>query len=210
MTKKKAAISGKRPRSAQAGFLQIRDAARKKQASSPSSLQSGLKQRGVPLRHQLLITILPVVLIPLAIASAVGYQIIHQSSETQVKLQLQDQALLAGEAARDVLENGLKITKMVASNRLVINAARVGSQEAETAKLNQLPIAELEKRFAATKLLEPNQFLNDYLRTTAKTLGIAELFFTERNGFNIAYSNPTSDFVQRDEEWWQKGKSDDQ
>ena len=33
--------------------------------------------------------------------------------------------------------------------------------------------------------------------------GIAEIFFTDRDGFNVAVSNPTSDFVQSDEKWWQ-------
>ena len=32
----------------------------------------------------------------------------------------------------------------------------------------------------------------------------AELFFTDSNGFNVALTNPTSDFIQSDEEWWKR------
>ena len=34
-----------------------------------------------------------------------------------------------------------------------------------------------------------------------------EVFFTDRDGYNVSTSSPTSDFVQRDEEWWQSAWS---
>jgi methyl-accepting chemotaxis protein PixJ len=40
-----------------------------------------------------------------------------------------------------------------------------------------------------------------------KSASLREIFFTDKLGFNTAYSNPTSDFVQSDEEWWQKAKT---
>ena len=165
---------------------------------------------GISLRSQLLMTILPTVLLPLAVASTVGYIVINEGAQGRIKVQMQDQSLLIGKATRELLREAWKTPMMVANNPSVINAARAGSQQAEAANLQQLPIEQLEKRFTATKLLQPNQVLNDYLRRTAKIGGVAELFFTERNGLNIAYSNPTSDFVQRDEKWWQKGKSEGQ
>ncbi|MEE9185320.1 MAG: methyl-accepting chemotaxis protein, partial [Acidimicrobiia bacterium] len=36
----------------------------------------------------------------------------------------------------------------------------------------------------------------------------AEIFFTERNGFNVEATNRTSDFVQSDEVWWQRAMAD--
>ncbi|MGK7875614.1 MAG: methyl-accepting chemotaxis protein [Xenococcaceae cyanobacterium] len=166
------------------------------------------KRSGLSLRRQLFLTIVPTVLVPLVIASLSGYYIIQKRVQKQIKAQLSDQALLTGELTSKLLEDALKIPEMVAANPLVINAARTGSKEAEAVKLNQMPIAQVERQFETTKLLKPNQLLNDYLRRSAKIGGLAELFFTEQNGFNIAYSNPTSDFVQRDERWWQKGKSE--
>ena len=200
--------------------VQVEDLTPRKNSPSPSldplfslkraGKEQKPKQYGITLRRQLLIAILPTVLVPLAIASTVGYKNIQQRAEKRIKLQVQNQSLLVGEATGELLEEALKIPAMVANNPLVINLARASAQKAEAAKLQQLPIEQVEKRFSATKLFQPNQELNDYLQRTAETTGLAELFFTERNGFNIGYSNPTSDFVQRDEQWWQKGKSDSQ
>ena len=168
------------------------------------------KHSSLTLSRRLLITVLPTVLVPLALASTVSYGIFQKRAENQIKGQLQDQALLAGQSAVQLQSDGLKFAEMMASNPLVIDAARAGTQKAEAEQLDQQSVDELEKNFAAAKLLAPNQVLNDYLSKTAKTEGVAELFFTERNGLNIAYSQPTTDFVQDDEEWWQKGKADGQ
>ncbi len=176
----------------------------------PVEKEQKIKGSSTTLRRQLLMTILPTVLVPLGIAAIVGYRVTHQGAEERIKVQMQDQSLLVGEATSELLAQAWKIPAMVADNPLVINAARAATQQAEAAKLHQLSIEQVEKRFSAAKLLQPNQVLNDYLRKTAETGGLAEIFFTERNGFNIAYSNPTSDFIQRDEQWWQKGKSDSQ
>jgi methyl-accepting chemotaxis protein len=159
------------------------------------------------LRQQLLMMVLPTVLVPLAIASTVGYKTVQQDAENRIRVQLQDQSLLTSQVASKILEDAMQLPAMMANNPLVIDAARAGSQQAETEKLDQLPVAQVEKRFTTTKLLKTNQSLNDYLSKVAKTAGLAELFLTDRHGFNIAFSNPTSDFVQSDEQWWQKGKS---
>ena len=45
---------------------------------------------------------------------------------------------------------------------------------------------------------------NKYLKQIVKNDKLAEVIITERNGFNVGYSSPTSDFVQRDEFWWRK------
>ncbi|NER52663.1 MAG: hypothetical protein F6J92_39700, partial [Symploca sp. SIO1A3] len=76
------------------------------------------------LSHRLLRTVLPTVLIPLAIASTVSYGIFQKRAESEIKIQLQDQALLAGQSALQLRSDGLKFAQMVASNPLVIDAAR--------------------------------------------------------------------------------------
>jgi len=180
-----------------------------KSASSESIPKlAPLKHSGITLSRRLLITVLPTVLIPLAIASTVGYRIFQKQAEGQIKRQLQDQVLLAGQSALQLRSDGLKLTEMVASNPLVIDAARVGTRKVEADRLDKKSLKELENSFAATKLLDPDQALNDYLSKVKTTGGVAELFFTEGYGLNIAYSNSTNDFVQNDEEWWQKGKTD--
>ena len=55
----------------------------------------------------------------------------------------------------------------------------------------------------ATRTLNPvpaaTQYLKDQL---ARSQVFKEIFFTDKNGYNAAISNLTSDYVQSDEEWW--------
>ena len=173
----------------------------------PVKKDEQLKQSGISIRRQLLLAVLPAMLIPLIVASVIVSRVSKQNSEAQITLQLEERALLAGEVARGLLEEEFKVPAIVANNPLVINAARTASQRAAEVNLPQIPINELEKSFSASKLLQPNQDLNDYLRRTAKIAEIAQLYVTEKHGFNIGYNVPPYDFVQRDEQWWQKGKS---
>ncbi|BAU13518.1 integral membrane sensor signal transduction histidine kinase [Leptolyngbya sp. NIES-3755] len=76
----------------------------------------------------------------------------------------------------------------------------------QSANLSNLTIAELETKFAQAKRLEINEPLEEYLQNLTAIGNFAELFFTNQQGLNLAVTQETSDFVQRDEQWWQKGK----
>jgi methyl-accepting chemotaxis protein len=158
------------------------------------------------LNHQLLQVILPTTLIPLAVAGTLGYGISQHQAENQGKLQLQERSLSARRETTALLANAIQVPEMIATNPLVINAARESSQQVKDLDLDRLPVDQIERRFSSTKLLNPNQNLNDYLRKTADTTGIAALAFTEQHGLNIAASGSQPDLVQRDKQWWQKGQ----
>ncbi len=162
------------------------------------------------LRHRLLITILPAVLMPLAIASAIGYNITESRMKKQALSQLEENALLASKTVTIFIRDSFKIPDLVAANPLVIKSMQIGSQKAQTQGLPQQSIEAVEQQFADTKLLEVDATLNQYLERVVQWTSTVEIFFTERNGFNIAFSNPTSDFVQRDEGWWQKSQKNGQ
>ena len=165
-------------------------------------------QPSTSLRRRLLMTITPTVLLPLAIASVLGYSVIQQRAENELEQQLEQQSLLVSKAASQLVDEIVKISIDVASNPLIIDAARVGAQKADTEELSQLPIDELENRFEKTKLLETKENLNDYMVRILNNKELAEIFVTEKNGFVIASSGLTSDFVQSDEDWWQNAKKD--
>lgn len=177
------------------------------QLRQPGNKTTPNKQSGISLHSQLLMTFLPIVLMPLIIGSIMLYKIQQQNSEAQIQPQLQQQALLVGKVAQDVLEEEFKLPAMVATNPLVINAASRGSRKVETSNLQELPLEQVEQSFSATKLLYPNQDLNDYLRRTANIGQLAQLYFTEKHGFNVAYTIAPYDFFQGDEQWWQEGKN---
>ena len=165
-------------------------------------------QEGKTLRARMLATFLPMVLVPLTLAGGGSWALIYQKEKQQAELAMQERVLLVSELIENILDDGWRICEAIAKNPEVASAARTRTAKAAEEKLDELSIEALENRFASTKLLNPSQSLNDYLRELAASGGFAEIFITERNGLNIATTNPTSDFVQRDETWWQQGKAD--
>ncbi len=172
--------------------------------------QNKYQQKSTSLRQQLLQTVLPTVLIPLVLASFFGYRNVQEKEETRITKLLRDEVLLTGEVASAILENSWQLPQTLAKNYVIVDAAIQAGLQSETEGLNQLPKEELEKQFARTKLRADNQVLNDYLTNYLENTKFTEIFFTDKNGFNIAYSNPTSDFVQSDENWWKKAQEQGQ
>jgi methyl-accepting chemotaxis protein len=158
------------------------------------------------LHHRLMVTALPTVLVPLAAANIMGYTVLQQHTANQVKEQLQDQALLASTGTAQALTATRQAVEMIATNPFVVDAAQDSSRRVQTDNLEQLSAKQLEQRFKDTKLVQPNQSLNDYLKRIASTTGMVDLSVTEQHGFNVAYSTPPSDVVQRDKAWWQQGQ----
>ena len=155
------------------------------------------------LRHRLLISILPAVLIPLAITSAIGYNLTERRAKTEVVEKLKANTLMASKTIETFIQDSFQFTDLVAANPMVIEAMKAGNKKTQEKQLARQPIDVLEKKFAETKLLITDRSLNNYLQLIVKSGRVAEIFFTERNGLNVALSNLTSDFVQRDEDWWQ-------
>jgi methyl-accepting chemotaxis protein len=182
-------------------------------ALPPISNQTELKPRdkkSFSLRNLLLSTVLPTVLGTLAISSFLGYRIINNKAVAQTKQKLEKELILAGKTIDQLLAQAIKIPELVAQDTFVLSSLNTSQQQVASSNLDQLSIDQLEAKFANTKLLKPNQELNNYLKGIVKVAGLEEVFYTDRNGFNIAYSNPTSDFVQRDETWWQNAKNQTQ
>ena len=165
--------------------------------------------KGITIRLQLLRTLIPTVLISLITAMATGYIVIRQNSEKKVQKELQDKSLLTAEIVSQLLTKTSEVTTTIGENPYIIRAVRSGGEYAQKEKLTKASITELEKRFRNLKLLKPNSDLNQYLRAIANHHSFLEIMVTEKNGLNIAYNQRTSDFVQRDEDWWQQGKNKD-
>ena len=172
---------------------------------------SQLHFRVTSLRNRLLSLILPTVLGTFTLSGLLGYNfLVRKQAQEKIRQKLVDKVELAKETIEAKLREATRITELIASNSDTLDAVIGYQQIVSQSQLNQLDIPELEQKFATTKLLKPNQKLNNNLQRIAAISGLEEIFYTDRNGFNIAYSNPTSDFVQRDESWWQKGKNQTQ
>lgn len=165
-------------------------------------------KRGGTLRRQLLITVLPTVLVPLAVVSTIGINAIQQEAKKEKLNDIENRVVLTSLLTDKFLQNGFNVSDLLAANPLVIQQLESGTQQVQTQGLLKQPIEKTEKQFADTKLLSPNPSLNNYLTVMIEKNGLAEIILTERNGHNVAYSSPTSDFVQSDEKWWQTGQQE--
>ena len=163
------------------------------------------------LRRRLLTTLLPTFLIPLLIASSLVINLTNREAQKARKEKLEamkTSIVLTSTITDRFLQDALNVNRVLEANPFIIQALKSGIQQAQSQGLLQQPIERSEQQFATTKLLGPNSSLNDYLKTTAETNDLAEIILTEKNGFNVGYSSPTSDFVQSDEQWWQTGQKE--
>jgi methyl-accepting chemotaxis protein PixJ len=181
-------------------------AAKPTKTSFPAAPRTSVKGINT-LRNRLLLTVLPTVLLPLAIASGVGINFTQRQAKNTFLNNLEKGVFLASETVEELVDDALDSSSLLAANPLITQALSDESKKAQSAGLLSKPIEQVEQQFASTKLLAPNAALNDYLKAVADDKGAAEIILTDRNGFNVAYNVPTSDFVQSDEEWWQIAKS---
>lgn len=158
------------------------------------------------LQRKLLLTFLPIVLLPLAIAGSWSGTISSQQLQQQAELRLRNQAKVSAALTHKELERKMTLLSVLALDPTILEASRKTAEEAQAAKLPQQSISKLEAQFAKTRQFSAQPVLQNYLQTIATRNNLAALFLTDRYGFNVAYSQPTSDFVQSDEHWWQAGK----
>ncbi len=167
-----------------------------------ASSHSAVLHKGRPLSQQLLRTLLPVALLPLVVASGLGFLITRRGAREDALFLLKEESFLASGAANVFVEDNFKIIEGVLLNSTITQALRQADSTVESQGLDQQPVELLEQQFSQTKLVTANATLNQYLADVVEVEGIEELFVTESHGLNAAYSEPTTDFVQKDEDWW--------
>jgi methyl-accepting chemotaxis protein len=96
----------------------------------------------------------------------------------------------------------------LASMPQLIGAVRQASQDAASRGLDKLDIPTLERMFTGPRQMGGDLALRDYIRAYTTLSDFAEMFVTESHGFNVLTSERPSDFVQSDEEWWQRTMED--
>ncbi len=95
-----------------------------------------------------------------------------------------------------------------ASSPVVVNAVNRLRDAHAKQGLDALSTQQVEEKFRIEKTLGLAPDAEAYLREQLKSSPhFAEVFFTDGRGYNVALTNPTSDFVQSDEEWWQRAWS---
>ena len=181
------------------------------------------QRRGRSLRTQFVSHALLSIGLPVVLSGAIAFffltyhlEIIETSFARSRETLTHD---IAGTDLRAQAENAARqldtflIERMVeakawASAPLVVEAAIAAHARHVAEGLTEAPIEAVEGRFRIEKSLGSAPQADTYLRQQiAASPYFAEVFFTDRNGYNVALTNPTSDFVQSDEDWWQNAWS---
>ena len=96
-----------------------------------------------------------------------------------------------------------------ASVPAIISAARQAHSVHEQTGLLELTPEEIERKFQIRKSLGRFPIADSYLRAELlRSEHFDRVLFTDRNGYNVVATNVSSDFVQSDENWWQRTWSD--
>ncbi len=181
------------------------------------------KRNGGSLRTQLIMYALAGIVLPIVISGAVAFfylayqldvigtsfvrsrdALTHEIAGTNLRAQASN----AAHQLDEFLIGRIVEAKAWAAAGTVVEAARAAHPAHTAEGLTGTPIDEIEDRFRIRKSLGAFPEATTYLRQQiASSPYFVEVFFTDRNGFNVALTNPTSDFVQSDEEWWQNAWS---
>ena len=192
-------------------------------ARTTESMNSPQRRRAGSLRGQLVSHALISIALPLVLSGTVAFfflayhlDVIESSfarsrdalTRDIAGTDLRAQARNAARQLDEFLIERITEAEAWASSQVVVNAARAAHARHAAEDLVGAPIETVEGKFRTRKSLGLFPGADTYLRhQIAASPFFAEVFFTDRNGFNVALTNPTSDFVQSDEEWWQEAWS---
>lgn len=130
------------------------------------------------------------------------------SSERLIRPSVQRQLAQRSEAAsfaiQSAVEEAREDVRTLSFMPTVVHVAVEGHREARRRGLDGLSIEEAEARMSKTRSLRVASDVDAYLRKLVSSSVFAELFVTDDRGYVVASSDMTSDFVQRDEGWWQQ------
>jgi len=128
--------------------------------------------------------------------------------EQQADVRGRDVATRVAAIVTQYLKERRREAVSLASQPQLIAAVREAGQAAASRGLDRMSIPDLERMFSSTRQLGGEAGLRDYLRAYTTISDFAEIIVTESHGFNVVTSGRPSDFVQRDEAWWQRTVAD--
>ena len=174
--------------------------------------------RSASFRLQLVLLVLASVLVPLLIGGVIFFHALGSRLDATVSV-LDDtrRAVVRDLVGPDLAAQAQNVAHQLdeyllarifeattwAASDIVVVSAREAHQRHLDAGFDALPPEQIENRFPIAKSLGAFPQADSYLRgQIAASPDFAEAFFTDRQGYNVALTNPTSDFIQSDEDWW--------
>jgi methyl-accepting chemotaxis protein len=130
--------------------------------------------------------------------------------EQQADVRGRDVATRVAAIVTQYLKERRREVVSLASQPQLVAAVREAGQSASERGLDRMAIPDLERMFSGSRQLggAGDPALRDYLRAYTTISDFAEIIVTENHGLNVLTSSRPSDFVQRDEPWWQRAMAD--
>src|SRR5579859_178855 len=147
--------------------------------------------------------VLLVVFVAWLTSSHVGTVLQHQAEERG-----RDVVTRAAAMVTQYMKERRREATALASAPEMISTVQAAGQSATSRGLDRMAIPDLERTFNATRQLGGDPALHDYLRAYTSSSDFAEILVTESHGLTVVASDRPSDFVQRDETWWQRAVSE--
>lgn len=160
------------------------------------------------LRQRFMISGAGVVVLLVVFIAWVTSNRVGRALEKQADVRGNDLALRVAALVTQYLKERHREVASLASMPALIASVRDAGQEAAARGLDRLSVATLETSFAESQGLGRDPALRDYLKTYTTVSDFSALLVTERHGFNVFVAGEATDFVQRDETWWQRTMAD--
>jgi methyl-accepting chemotaxis protein len=156
------------------------------------------------LRRRIIVAGTPVAIAAIAFSAYVASRSVAREFERAAAVQLQAVAERVAEQVTQYLDERLADVRMFANTPSIVAATRAAGDLAARRGLDRVPTTELERRYEEMRALSEDQTVGRFLRMVRDSSDFVEIFFTELHGLVVLASNPTSDLVQSDEDWWEE------
>ncbi len=163
-----------------------------------------MASKSADLRRRVLLVGAPLAVLAVATAAVAANRIATLQFERSTARAVTAAALRTASTVDLYLQERHAAVRMLAGVPTLVERARRSGIRAVALGLDGRGVDDLERAFQATRMLEPEAQVNAFLARVRDDSDFVELIVTDRHGFTVAASNPTSDFVQADEAWWQR------
>ncbi len=176
------------------------------------------RPRGI--QRTILTRVLAIIVLPLLALGVAGFFVLRELADDTDRSVAESRDRLADEVVGETLTQSAiaiqsELTRYIdervadartwATTPTVTAAAAEGASTAATLELIDVSTSALETQFTATRRLPGADAANEYLADeVVRSPFFAEASFTNEYGHVVAASGVTGDFVQSDEDWWQR------
>lgn len=160
------------------------------------------------LRRLVLLTAAPTVVVLIGAVSLIATRRATSELDRTATERLIGSATRASGLVSQYLSERWEDLRLLVDIPTLVAGTRGAGDRAAALGLDRLTTEQLEARFDSTRALGADSSVLNVMLGIQRRTDFAEIFFTERNGLNVLTTNRTSDFVQSDEEWWQRAMED--